>query len=237
MLSIINQKSAESVRFLKERSAFPSNEDFINVLECNSVEGVDLGRRDVNIANKTYGYSKGAAMEKIKYPSKGTKMDRTTEDAASLVPPTIMEHYKDIHLNIDLLFVNKIPFLLGISRDIGFIYCKALLSKHDKRVQNGLQQIVLDYQSRGFKIVSAFGDGAFEPLARWVQHDLHVDLTTCAADSHAPRAHNAIKFVKERLRAIQCELPFRKTGYSTYQLIQEKIRSASSDVTETNIIW
>ena len=53
-----------------------------------------------------------------------------------------------------------------------------------------------------FKVVSTFGDGAFELLAKWVQHDLLVDLTTCAADSHVPRAENAIKFVKERLRAI-----------------------------------
>ena len=45
---------------------------------------------------------------KFKHPRKGIKMDRTTEDVASPVLPTIMEHYKDIHLDIDLLFVNKI---------------------------------------------------------------------------------------------------------------------------------
>ena len=86
----------------------------------------------MNIANKIYGYSKGAAMGKLKHSRKGIKI-------ASPVPLTIMEHYKDIHLDIDLLFVNKIPFLLVISRDIGFIHYKALLSKHDKQVQNGLQ--------------------------------------------------------------------------------------------------
>ena len=59
-------------------------------------------------------------------------MDRTTEDVATPVSPTIMEHYKDIHLDIDLLFVNKILFLLVESRDIGFIHCKVLLSKHNK---------------------------------------------------------------------------------------------------------
>ena len=35
----------------------------IHVLKCNSIDGVDFGRRDVNIANKMYGYSKGAAMK------------------------------------------------------------------------------------------------------------------------------------------------------------------------------
>ena len=113
-------------------------------------------------------------------------------------------------MDIDILFVNKISFLLEKSRDIGFIHCKAMLSKYDNRVRKGLQSIVLDYQSRGFKVVSAFGDGAFEPIIDWARQELHLDLTTCAADSYVPRAENAIRFVKERLRSIQYETPFKK---------------------------
>ena len=161
----------------------------------------------MKIANDIYDYSKGAAMGKFKHPRKGVKMDRTTEDMAAPVPPTIMKYYRDVHLDIDILFVNRVAFLLATSRDIGFIHCKALLSKHGKRIKNGLQQIVLDYQARGFKVVSMFGDGEFDPLVDWVQSELHIDLVTCAADSHVPRAENAIRFVKERLRAIQSETP------------------------------
>ena len=92
----------------------------------------------MKIANDIYGYSKGAAMGRFKHPHKGVKMDRTTKDLAAPVPPTIMEYYSDMHLDIYILFVNKILFLLATSRDIGFIHCKALLSKHGKRIQNGL---------------------------------------------------------------------------------------------------
>ena len=53
-------------------------------------------------------------------------MDRRTEDLAAPVPLMIMEYYSDIHLDKDVLLVNKIPFLLATSRDIGFIHCKAL---------------------------------------------------------------------------------------------------------------
>ena len=94
-------------------------------------------------------------MGKFNHPRKRIKMDRTTEDIATPVPPTIMEHYRDIHLDADVLFLNKIPFLLATLRDIGFIYCKALLSKHGKRVQNGLQSIILD---------TNFGDSRLYPL-------------------------------------------------------------------------
>ena len=43
-----------------------------------------------------------------------------------------------------------------------------------------------------------------------MRQDLHVDLTTCAADLHVPRAENLIKYVKERIRCIKCETPFTK---------------------------
>ena len=54
LYSIIDQKRAEAVRILQERCGFPSNEDFANALECNSIKGVDFGRRDVKIANDIY---------------------------------------------------------------------------------------------------------------------------------------------------------------------------------------
>ena len=129
-------------------------------------------------------------------------MDRTTEDITTTAPPTIMKYYRDIHLDMDILFVNKIAFLLATSRDFGFIDCKPLLTSHGKRIQNGIQQIVQDYHVRGFKVVTMFGDKEFDPIIEWVRHHLHIDLVTSAAQGHVPRAENAIRFVKERVRAI-----------------------------------
>ena len=143
--SILDQKRAEAVRILQERCGFPPDEHLIHALECNSIEGVDFGRRDVDIANEIYGYSKGADMGRFKHPRKGVKMDRTTEDIAAPVPLEIMKHYKDIHLDIDILFVNKTVFLLAISWDIGFIHCRLMSSSATKRVQNTMEQITLDY--------------------------------------------------------------------------------------------
>ena len=69
ILSILDQKRAEAVRIIQEQCCFPSDKNFIHALECNSIEGVDFGRRDVNvIGNKIYGYSKSAAMGRFKHP-------------------------------------------------------------------------------------------------------------------------------------------------------------------------
>ena len=82
----------------------------------------------MKIANEIYGYSKGTAVGRFKHPPKGVKMDRTTEDVAAPLPPKILEHYKDIHLDIGILYVNQTAFLLEISRDIGFIHCRHMSS-------------------------------------------------------------------------------------------------------------
>ena len=105
-----------------------------------------------------------------------------------------MDHYKDIHLDIDILFVNKIQILLMISRNIRFMHFKTLLFKHNLRVQNRLQQIV---QPRGFKIVSTFVDGAFKNIVHWVRINLHVDLTNCTVDSHVSIPEDIIQVVND----------------------------------------
>ena len=115
-------------------------------------------------------------------------MDRTTEDIASPVLPKIMKYYKHIYPDIDILFVNNTVFLLAISRDIRFIYCRPMSSSVTKQVQNAMKQITLDYQARGFNVVTTFGDGAFEHLTNWMRSELHIGLITCAVDSHVPRA-------------------------------------------------
>ena len=75
--------------------------------------------------------------------------------------------------------------------------------------------------SRVFEVTSAFGDRAFEPLVEWMRQDLHVDLTTCAADSHVVRAENTIRFVKERIRCIQSKTPFTKfTKRPTIEIVK-----------------
>ena len=78
-----------------------------------------------------------------------------------IVWPTIMDHYKDIYLSINLLFVNTIQILLMIPHNLRFIQFKTLLSNHNKYMQNRLQQFV---QSRGFKNVSTVVDRAFDNM-------------------------------------------------------------------------
>ena len=63
-----------------------------------------------------------------------------------------------------------------------------------------MRQITLDYQAREFKVVSAFGDGEFDNLKKWMRGELYINLDICVADLHVPRAKNAIRFVTQWTR-------------------------------------
>ena len=91
--------------------------------------------------------------------------------------------------------MNKTVFLLAISRDIGFIHLRPMNSSVTKPVQNTMKQISLDYQARGFNVVTAFGDGSFEHLIDWMRTELYIFLIIFAANSHVPRAEITIRFV------------------------------------------
>ena len=106
LFSILDQNRAKAVRTLQVRCFFLSDGGFINELECNSIEGVVFGRLDMKIANEIYGYSTGAAMGKFKYPRKGVKMDRTTEDHRTLQEYTL--RYRPIICEQDTVPFGKI---------------------------------------------------------------------------------------------------------------------------------
>ena len=163
---------------IQEQCIFPSIDGFINALECNAIKGVAFGRRDVKIANEIYGYSKDTADGKVKHPQKEIKMDRTIEDITGTVLLKLTKHYKYIHLDIDLLFLNGVAFLLVKSKYIESIYCKAILSKSYQQVINGLKSIILDYEARKFKVTTVFLDVAFKPINNWMGQELYADLIT-----------------------------------------------------------
>ena len=222
--SMINQKRAKAVRLLQEMCGFPAYENFINALECNVIPGIDFGRRDVKIANEIYGYSTRASKGKMKHPRKGQQMDRMSEQLAITVPPNILNHYGTVHLDMDIMFVNDIAFFLTTSRDIGFIHCKPVVSKHNKRVQNALKAIVSDYNSKGFVVKTAFGDNAFAPLKEWMKTELDIELDTCDSNSHVPRAEKSIQFVKEQTRCVQSQMPFKKYfGRLTIEMVRRVV--------------
>ena len=125
------------------------------------------------------------------------------------LPTTIQQHYQEVTLGCDLMFVNKIPFLMSISRHIRFGTAHHIKNQQGTTIFNGIRAIHQVYLQRGFRIQNAFMDGQFEPL-RGHLAELGIVLNTASNDEHVPEIERQIRTVKERTRAIYCTLPFKK---------------------------
>jgi len=111
-------------------------------------------------------------------------------------------------LAIDIIYVNDIPFLMTISRDLQFGSTQALSDETYKSIYEALHKIIKVYVHYGFQITHILGDGQFENLdpSKIVPG---ITLNIVARSEHVPEVERYIRTVKERTRSIYNSLPFK----------------------------
>ena len=182
----------------------PTTRSFIHFIENNLLPNCPVTRRDVLMAEQIFGPDVGSL--KGKTVRRQPPRVKVTEVA---LPRTIKLHYQEVTIGCDIMFVNKIPFLMSISRHIRFGTAQHIKNQQGTTIFNGLRAIHQVYLQRGFQIRNAFMDGQFEPL-RGNLAELGIVLNTALNDEHVPEIERQIRTVKERTRAIYCTLPFSK---------------------------
>ena len=58
------------------------------------------------------------------------------------VPEGILKEYRDVHVDVDIIYVNKIPFFTAISRNIKLTHCRVISTRDKKRVQDSMQELI-----------------------------------------------------------------------------------------------
>ena len=170
----------------------PTTRAFIYFLDNNLLPNCPVNRRDVLRAEQIFGPDIGALKGKtVRRQPPRAEVDEVT------LPPTIIQNYQDVMLACDLMYVNKIPFLMSISRHIRFGTAQYIKNQQGTTIFNGLRAIHQIYLQRGFRIRHAFMDGQFEPL-RGRLAELGIVLNTASNDEHVPEIERQIRTVKER---------------------------------------
>jgi hypothetical protein len=62
------------------------------------------------------------------------------------------------------MFVNRIPFLVSISRHLRFGTIELLHSRTSRDLLTGIHRIAAIYATRGFQVTRVHGNPEFEPL-------------------------------------------------------------------------
>jgi hypothetical protein len=183
----------------------PSTKTYINiVLENNLLPNCPVTRDDIVAAEKIFGPDVGSL--------KGKTVRRTgehVEHAAVTVPSEIMELYRRVTIGADIMFVNKLPFFVTISRNIKFCTVQLIPDQKSKTLVHAVWHVRATYMKRGFEIESLLMDGQFETI-RGDLAEMQITLNTVARGEHVPEVERHIRTIKERARCVYNTLPFTK---------------------------
>jgi hypothetical protein len=190
-------KQATLARKLQNIIGRSSARSYPEIVESNLLKDCPVVRADVIAAKDIFGPNLGSLKGKtVRHTG-----DRVRPEFEQ-VPVEIMERYRDVMICIDIMFVNKIPFLVTISRHIKFGTVEAIKSrKHKVNVQRL-------YAARGFRVKHGHVDNEFEPL-RGDLLDIGVHLNVVSNDEHVPEVERQIRTIKERTRCIYNTVPFK----------------------------
>jgi Reverse transcriptase (RNA-dependent DNA polymerase)/Zinc knuckle len=193
---------ADLARRLQGMIGRPSTKDYLNIVNKNLLTNCPITAADIMAAEEIYGPDLGS----LKGKTVRHKVDHVDAEVTN-VPCSIMERCKDVTVCADVMYVNKIPFLVTTSRGIRFGTAEMVERTSNKVMLKAILQVKQLYSKRGFNLHTIVMDGEFECL-RAPLSDMGITLNVTSRDEHVPEAERYIRVIKERVRAIWNTLPF-----------------------------
>ena len=164
------------------------------------LKGCPLTKADIQAAEDIYGLNLGAL--------KGKTVDRPNpHDTARVdhVPTSIMDLHHSVTLAIDVMFINRVAFLITISHNLKFGTVEAISNRQITTIVAKLKSVCQIYHHRGFRVTVILGDPEFEQI-----QPTFSQLNCCAVDEHVPDIERYIRTVKDRVRSTYRMLPFKR---------------------------
>jgi hypothetical protein len=182
----------------------PSTADFIRIVDDRLLPNCPITKEDIMAAEHIFGPDLGAIKGKTVRIG-----PRKVRIPSVVVPNEILARYHKITLCGDIMFVNKIPFFITISRNIKFGTVEMIMNRQQKTILGAVTQVCQLYKTKGFQVDNILMDGEFECL-RGDLAALGVGLNITSNDEHVGDIERYIRTVKERTRSIYNTLPFQQ---------------------------
>ena len=131
----------------------PSTKNFVRIITANTILNCPVTLADIKAAEFIFG------------PEVGLLKGKTTRqwppqvlNNFSHVPGTILEQYQHITLCADVMFMNWIPMLITISRNLKFRTIEALKDRKSPAFIGAIKNVLQMYKSAGFLVQTALMD-------------------------------------------------------------------------------
>jgi len=191
-------REAEEARRMQNIMMHPSDQQ-LKDSAIKHLRNCPVTTESVRLAHDIFGPNLGSLKGKTVY-----RPSRHVRAGVDPVPPDTLRRHRNVTLAIDIMFVNKIPFLVTVSRNIRFVTVTDLANRQSTTVEKALHGVIKLYRHRGFGVTTILCDQEFECLRPTFPF-----LNTCGADEHVPEIERMIRTIKERTRSTYVSLPFR----------------------------
>ena len=172
--------NADLARELYRKIGRPGVDAFENMLRTNKIHNcpvtVDDARRAVTIYGPDIPKLKGTT-------TNGPPVAHVPNQNLMEVPRSILLHNSSVTLAIDFVYVNKIPFLTTISRNIGWRTIAPVPNRQKGTILKELNRLIVIYSNRGLPINSIHGDNEFACIRDDIG-SIHLDIA--APNTHVP---------------------------------------------------
>jgi hypothetical protein len=191
---------AQKARAYQQILGFPSQKDFLKMIQSGAIQGMDFTYRDALRAMDIYGPSEAELKGK-------TKAQQAKTITAEYVPRPLRSH---INLHADLFFVEGEAYLLTVSMPLGMLMMSHLgTSRSGPVLLRAIKSQLDTYRLENFTVdtILVDGEGGLKKIKdSIVAFGVRVDAT--GAGEHVPLAEVYIRVVKERVRCVLHSLPY-----------------------------
>ena len=124
--------------------------------------------------------------------------NRHAEEQVVELPSSILEYYRDVELSVDVMHVNRLPFLVSISKNIHYSTVDALDNIKTVTMETALKRLLRCYNVWGFRVAFIHVDIQFKSISD--RNELGPTVNVVSRGEHVPEIERMIRVFKERAR-------------------------------------
>jgi len=91
-----------------------------------------------------------------------TKPSKVIINTYNKLPTGMLDKHGNVTLAVDIMYINKIPFVMTTSRAIHFGTAELIKNEKISTIMIAIKQVIEAYEARGFRIHHILADGQFE---------------------------------------------------------------------------
>ena len=191
-------KAADAARQLVKSMAYPSMVDMFSMIKAG-ISGSSVTAKDLHRALKIYG------------PFVPSIQGKTTRRPSPLAPEDVPKSLiTEQVLHADLLFVDKVPFLISVSKPLGLTVASHLPGgKGATSVRKAMIHHIRQYSAQGFSVKTLIfdGEGAVAAIAGDLA-DQGIKLEPVPPGAHVGVCERKNRVIQDRYRAVKNGLWF-----------------------------